>query len=418
VERIRVGAIAGLLIAALLVVAGCGGGDKGGGVKLNFWSYNEPGGTFRAAAERCTKQSNGRYSISFNALGNDADTQRQALVRRLAAKDSSIDILSMDVVWTAEFAQAGWIKAWPAKERAIVSKGTLDGPLQTGTYKGKLYGAPANSNTQLLWYRKDLVQGDPPKTWDELIDTASKMKQAGRIEIQGAQYEGTTVWFNSVEQSAGGKILSGPNTVGLESKPTLEALRIMEKFGKASSADPSLSSQKEDQNRLAFESGQAAFQINYPFIYASAKENNPKLFKEIGWAAYPSVTADGSGKDAPIGGFNWGVGGYTKHPAEAFAAAACMRDAENQRDFAVKGGLPPTLSSLYDDPSFVKAYPFASVVRQQLQDGAVRPQSPLYADVSLAIYKTLSPASSIQPKSTLDQLRSRISDALESKGLL
>jgi multiple sugar transport system substrate-binding protein len=407
-----------LLVAAVFLVAGCGGGDKTAGATLNFWSYDEPGGTFRAAAQRCTDQSNGKYTIKFNALGNDADTQRQALVRRLAAKDSSIDILSMDVVWTAEFAEAGWIKPWPARFRAIVSKGTLDGPLQTATYQNRLYGAPANSNTQLLWYRKDLVQGDPPKTWDDLIDTASKMPKAGRIEIQGAQYEGMTVWFNSVEQSAGGQILDGPDQVSLATAPTLNALRIMAKFGNAKSADPSLSSQKEDQNRLAFETGAAAFQINYPFIYASAKENNPELYKQIGWAPYPSVNAADSGKKAPIGGFNWGVGGYTKHPDEAFAAAACMRDEENQRDFAVKGGLPPTLSALYDDPSFVKSYPFATLVRQQLQDGAVRPQTPLYADVSLAIYKTLSPVSGIQPRQTLTQLRSRISDALESKGLL
>lgn len=416
--RTRVGVITLVLLAAVGLLAGCGGSNPSGAVKLNFWSYDEPGGTFRAAAQRCTQQSEGKYTISFNALGNDADTQRQALVRRLAAKDSSIDILSMDVVWTAEFAQAGWIKAWPAKERAEVSKGTLKGPLQTATYQGKLYGAPANSNTQLLWYRKDLVSGAPPKTWDELIDTAAKMKQAGRIEIQGAQYEGTTVWFNSVQQSAGGQILDGPDKVSLATAPTLTALRIMAKFGKASSADPSLSSQKEDQNRLAFETGQAAFQINYPFIYPSAKANNPKLFKEIGWAPYPTVKAADSGTKAPVGGFNWGVGGYTKHPDQAFAAAACMRDAQNQRDFAIKGGLPPTLSSLYDDPSFVKTYPFAALVRKQLDAGAVRPQTPLYSDVSLAIYKTLSPAASIDPPSTLSQLRSRISDALESKGLL
>jgi multiple sugar transport system substrate-binding protein len=417
VRRTRVGLIAGVLLAATSMVAGCGG-SKTAAAKLNFWSYDEPGGTFRDAAKRCTQQSNGKYQISFNALGNDADTQRQALVRRLAAKDSSIDILSMDVVWTAEFAQAGWIKPWPANFRAAVSKGTLNGPLQTATYKGRLYGAPANSNTQLLWYRKDLVPGQPPKTWDDLIDTASKMKTAGRIEIQGAQYEGMTVWFNSVEQSAGGQILSGPSKVGLPTAPTMNALRIMAKFGRAKSADPSLSSQKEDQNRLAFESGQAAFQINYPFIYASAKANNPKLYQQIGWAPYPTVKVADSGKKAPVGGFNWGVGGYSKHPAEAFAAAACMRDSQNQRDFAIKGGLPPTLSSLYDDPAFVKSYPFAKLVRQQLEAGAVRPQTPLYADVSLAIYKTLSPVSAINPPQTLGQLRSRITDALQSKGLL
>ncbi len=265
-----------------------GGGSDSHGVTLNFWSYNEPGGSFRDAAARCTKQSEGRYRIAFHALANDADTQRQALVRRLAAKDSSIDIMSMDVVWTPEFAQAGWIKAWPKQWADKVKEGTLQGPLQTATYEGKLYGAPANSNTQLLWYRKDLVK-DPPQTWDDLISTAEKMPKAGKIAIQGAQYEGATVWFNALEESAGGHILDGPDTVGLPEGPTKQALGIIARLGKSSAAPPTLSSMKEDPARLYFESGAAAFEINYPYIYASAKDSAPDLVKDIGWAPYPGV---------------------------------------------------------------------------------------------------------------------------------
>ncbi|UGS36266.1 ABC transporter substrate-binding protein [Capillimicrobium parvum] len=409
----------GLAVLAMALLAGCGGSSGGQGAHLNFWAYNEPGGTFAGAAKRCTQQSGGRYTIEFHALGNDPDTQRQQLVRRLAAKDSSIDIMSMDVIWTAEFAEAGWIKPWPQAAADKVKQGTLKGPLDTATYQGKLYAAPANSNTQLLWYRKDLVKGEAPKTWDDLIATAEKMPKAGRIEIQGAQYEGITVWFNSLIQSAGGQILDGPDKVSLAPQPTEAALGVMAKLANSKAADPSLSSQKEDQNRLAFETGQAAFQVNYPFIYPSAKENAPDLFKNLGWAPYPAVKnpAD-AGRKAPIGGFNWGVGGYTKHPQEAFDAATCMRDEENQKEFALKGGLPPTLAALYDNKEFVKAYPFAPLIRKELQDAAVRPQTPLYSDVSLAIYKTISPPASIDPKSTAAKLRDRVKNALESKGLL
>ena len=63
---------------------------------------------------------------------------------------------------------------------------------------------------------------------------------------------------------------------------------------------------------------------------------------------------------APIGGFNWGVGSHTKHPSEAFAAAACLRQRADQRDFAQTGGLPPTLDKLYDDPKFKKSTPSAT----------------------------------------------------------
>jgi multiple sugar transport system substrate-binding protein len=404
------------VVAVLVVLAGCGSSNSKG-VTLNFWSYDEPGGTFRAAAERCTQQSNGEYTIKFNALGNDADSQRQALVRRLAAKDSSIDIMSMDVVWTAEFAEAGWVKAWPAKWADKVKQGTLAGPLDTATYQDKLYAAPANSNTQLLWYRKDLIKGDPPQTWDDLISTAEKLPKAGKIAIQGAQYEGSTVWFNSVLESAGGHILDGPDKVGLAEGPTKEALGIIAKFGKSSAAPATLSTLKEDPSRLLFQQGDAAFQINYPFIYASAQSDAPDFVKDIGWAPYPGVKPGTAGEKAPIGGFNWGVGGYTKHPEQAFAAATCMRDEENQRDFALKGGLPPTLSSLYDDAGFEKKYPFGKLIRDQLAKAAVRPKTPFYADVSRAVYITVSPASGVDPNSSYTKLRDLVTDALESKGL-
>src|SRR5436305_1524167 len=161
--------IAAVLILAALVAAGCGSSKSGGPVTLNLWVFNEPSGSFTDAAKRCSDASHGAYKIAYNKLSNDADQQRQSLVRRLAAKDSSIDIAGMDVVWTAEFAEAGWIKPWPARFARSVQHGTLAGPLKTATYKGRLWAAPANTNTQLLWYRKDLVP-HPATTWDDLIN--------------------------------------------------------------------------------------------------------------------------------------------------------------------------------------------------------------------------------------------------------
>ena len=102
--------IAGWAVAASFALAACGGGSSSGPANINLWVFNEPSGSFKDAAKRCTQQSGGKYKISLNALSNQADQQRQSLVRRLAAKDSSIDIAGMDVVWTAEFAAAGWIK--------------------------------------------------------------------------------------------------------------------------------------------------------------------------------------------------------------------------------------------------------------------------------------------------------------------
>ena len=400
-----------VVLAAL--VAGCGSESSGGPATLNLWVFQEPSGSFTDAAKRCSDESNGRYRIVFNALSNDADQQRDSLVRRLAAKDSSIDIAGMDVVWTAEFASAGWILPWPERFAAPVRRGTLAGPLRTATVDGRLWAAPANTNTQLLWYRKDLVR-DPARTWNGLISQASRLPKAGRIEIQGAQYEGAVVWFNSLVQSAGGSIVAG-NKVTLDNAG-LTAAEIMKRLATSAAGDPSLSAQMEDQNRLAFEQGTAAFEVNYPFIYPSARTDVPQLFKQIGWRPYPAVEAGHPAK-APVGGINWGIGAYTKHPVEAFEAATCLRNAQNQREAAIKGGLPPTLSELYNDPSFRKAYPFADLIRRQVQSGAVRPQTPAYSDVSLAVATTVSPPSNIQLHGFVTNLRAKLEDALQSKGL-
>jgi multiple sugar transport system substrate-binding protein len=409
------------LAASAFVVAACGGGESSSGtVTLNWWAGNQPGGSFQKAAEYCSKQSNGEYEIKVNLLGTDADSQRQSLVRRLAAGDSSIDLMAMDVVWTAEFAEADWILPFPQDKARELEQDRLGGPLKTAKYQGRLYAAPGNSNTQLLWYRKSQIKGESvPKTWDQLIETATKLKTT--IAYTNAQYEGTTVWFNSVIQSAGGSILKGTDEVSLGA-PALKAIDIMQRFA-AGPGSPTLPAAKEDQARQAFEVPTGtAFEINYPFVYASAQSNTtvkgpPALKDDIAWAPYPSVDEGGQAR-APIGGFNWGVGSHTKHPQQSFDAATCLASEQPERLYAQLDSLPPTLSKVYDDPKFKKSYPFSELVKTQLDNPGVRPVTPLYADVSLAVYTTLSPASELVPKTALPKLTERVQNALDSKGLL
>ena len=147
--------------------------------------------------------------------------------------------------------------------------------LKTATFEGELYAAPFNTNTQLLWYRKDLVP-KPPETWDEMIEMAEELPEAGQIQVQAERYEGYTVWVNALIESAGTSILSSPKEVELEQKPTKEALEVIGKLAHSSAASPELPTSNEDSARLAFEAGKAAFMTNYTFAFASAKENAPK----------------------------------------------------------------------------------------------------------------------------------------------
>ncbi|GAA2744356.1 ABC transporter substrate-binding protein [Kitasatospora cinereorecta] len=418
--RTRWPAAVAALPVFLSALTGCGSSGSGGGaVALNWYNFPDDSGALQQAADTCSRASGGRYVIHYNKLPRTADGQRQQLVRRLAAHDAGVDIMGLDVTWPAEFAEAGWIREWTGAMKEQATADTLDAAVQTATWKDRLYGAPYNSNTQLLWYRDDLVQ-NPPKSWAEMLAQADALAKAGKphyVEIQGAQYEGLTVWFNTLVTSAGGAILTPDAQAPSLGPPAVVAAGIMRDTAHSAAADPSLSNQMEDQNRLAMESGTAAFELNYPFVYPSMKANQPELFKHFKWAPYPGVTADRPAT-VTIGGIDLAVGAYSRHPDLAFAATLCLRDRDNQLTNALKGGLPPSLRSLYQAAELTDSYPFAADVLAALDTASVRPRTPAYQNVSIAISHTLSPPAAIRPESSVATLRGQIQDALGSKGLI
>jgi multiple sugar transport system substrate-binding protein len=409
--------IVGVLAAAGLAACGTSSAATGP-VTLNFYMFNDPSGAIQQAANNCGAQSHGRYTINYNVLPTSADQQRLQMARRLAAGDSSLDILGLDVTWEAEFAQAGWIRPWTGAFKQQAIAGTLKGPLQTAIWHGQLVAVPANSNTQLLWYRSDLVK-TPPKTWAQMIADAEQLAKQGKphlIQIQGAQYEGTVVWFNTLTVSAGGSILNPASTAAQLGPPAVKALSIMKQLATSAAADPSLPVQTEGPNQLAMEAGTSAFELNYPFVYPAMKADNPKLFKVFKWAPYPSVYP-GRPARVTIGGIDYAISSTSQHPQLAFQAALCLRNAENQLNAAVKGGLPPTLASVYNNPKMQSAYPFRHLILQQVNNGAVRPKTPLYQVVSVQISHLVSPPASIVPTTTEQSLRTQINNALNGKGL-
>ena len=409
--------IVGVLAAAGLAACGTSSAATGP-VTLNFYMFNDPSGAIQQAANNCGAQSHGRYTINYNVLPTSADQQRLQMARRLAAGDSSLDILGLDVTWEAEFAQAGWIRPWTGAFKQQAIAGTLKGPLNTAIWHGQLVAVPANSNTQLLWYRSDLVK-TPPKTWAQMISDAEQLAKQGKphlIQIQGAQYEGTVVWFNTLTVSAGGSILNPASTAAQLGPPAVKALSIMKQLATSAGADPSLPVQTEGPNQLAMEAGTSAFELNYPFVYPAMKVDNPKLFKVFKWAPYPSVYP-GRPARVTIGGIDYAISSTSQHPQLAFQAALCLRNAQNQLNAAVKGGLPPTLASVYNNPKMQSAYPFRHLILQQVNNGAVRPKTPLYQVVSVQISHLVSPPASIVPQTTVQSLRTQINNALQGKGL-
>jgi multiple sugar transport system substrate-binding protein len=413
----RLGVSFVIALCGAILIAGCGGGNGGGPSSLNWFVAIQPGGSIEEIAARCTEQSGGRYEIDLELLPTDADPQREQLVRRLGAEDSSVDLVGMDIPWTAEFANAGWLRPYEGALAEQVTRDAFDSSVEAASFEGKVYGAPFNSNTQLLFYRKDLVP-TPPTTWDQMIDQAEELGTT--IQVQAQRYEGYVVWFNTLLQSVGGEILSGPEEVDLPQGPTEDALRVIGKLANSPAAAPDISTSDEDSARLGYESGASAFMVNYTFAYGSAGENAPDIQKNTGIARYPEVVP-GMPSRPPLGGFNIGVSAFSDDPDLAFEAATCITSPMGQLLATELDGLPPSNQTLYTDPIVTEAYPgFAPLVKQSLDDAATRALTPAYTDLSLAIQRTLHPPDKINPDDVgglYDELKSNAEDAVKREGL-
>lgn len=460
--RLRAAALAALTTASM--VSACG--SDSGGIVINYYTPASEMATFTAVAKRCNDEVGGRFTIKQISLPKGADDQRLQLARRLTGNDKTLDLMALDVVWTAEFAEAGW--ALPLSDdpsgqaEADARANTLPGPLETAKWQDQLYAAPITTNTQLLWYRPDLMS-EPPATWDGMVSEATRLHAAGEpswIAVQAKQYEGLVVWFNTLLESAGGQVLSDDGkTVTLTDTPehraaTVKALEIIKAVATAPGADPSITQTDEGTARLALEQGKAALEVNWPFVLPSMLENavkggvsflplneQPELSgsindvgtfsptdeqfemaydaskKVFGFANYPAVVP-GQPAKVTLGGLNVAVGKNTQHKAEAFEAIRCLRSVENQRYTSVEGGLPAVRASLYDDPAFQAKYPQYAIIREQLTNAAVRPATPVYQAVSTRISATLAPVTDIDPERTADELAEQVQKAIDGKGLI
>jgi len=460
----QIGAIAVATVTITSTVSACGSG--GNSLVISFYTPSTDEATFSAIARDCTRQFGGRFAIQHISLGRAPGEQRVQLARRLTSHDRTLDVMGLDVVWTAEFAEAGWalpLSDDPAGQaEADATVDTLPGPLATARWKQQLYAAPITTNTQLLWYRADLV-GQPPQTWDGMVAEAARLRDAGGpswIAVQANEAEGLVVWFNTLLVSGGGQALSEDGRhVTLTDTPdhraaTVNALRILKAVATAPGADPSISRSDAGTARLAVEQGKAALEVNWPFVLASMLENavkggvpflplnrDPELagsINDVGvfvptaeqrriayaasqkvfdFAPYPGV-APGRPARVTIGGLNLAVASTTRHRAEAFEAVRCLRSLQHQKYISIEGGLPAVRDSLYSDSEFQATYPMYTVIRQQLTDAAVRPATPVYQAVAIREAATLSPITEIDPERTADELAAQVQKAIDGKGLL
>jgi multiple sugar transport system substrate-binding protein len=391
----------------------CGGGSGGAAPTLGWYVNPDNGGQAELAAA-CTAAAGGRYRITVSTLPNDASGQREQLVRRLAAKDRSIALMSLDPPFVAEFAEARFLRPFTPEEAGGFTTGVLAGPVEGATWDGRLLAAPFWANSQLLWYRKsaaaragiDPAQG--PVTWDQVI---AGSERAGTVTaVQGARYEGYMVLISGLVASAGGQVLDRPEA-GRDARPALDtpagrrAAEVIDRLAHSPAAAPGLATADEEATRSSFQGARGGFMTNWAYVYGAASEAvksgslDPAVLADIAWARWPRVDPARPSRP-PLGGIDLGVSAFTRRPDLAVDAVRCLTTAESQRRYMLKSKNPAARAAVYDDAEVRRAFPMADLIRESIADAAPRPKTPYYTDVSAAVTRTFHPPSAVRPART------------------
>jgi multiple sugar transport system substrate-binding protein len=429
VRSTRAALAAAALLALLIAAAGCGG--SGSGAPTLTWYINPDNGGQARLAEKCAPKG-GPYKVNIQTLPNDASQQREQLVRRLAAHDSSIDLMSLDPVFVAEFANAGFLHAFDKSDQEQLTKGVLAAPLKTVYWDNKLIAAPFWANTQLLWYRKAAVQAagvdpsSPNFTWADMINAA--VKQNKIIGVQASRYEGYMVWINALVMSAGGQIITNLDK-GQNATPTIAspagdaAATVVGDLARSKAAPPAMSNATEEEARSAFQSDRGMFMVNWPYVYAAAQGDaktgaiKSSVVSDIGWARYPAVIA-GKPSKPPFGGIDLAIGAYSHHTADAVELVKCLTSLKSNVQYMLDSGNPAAKAAAYDDPAVRKAFPMADLIRQSINEAGPRPVTPYYNDVSTSVQMMWHPPENVHAPETPKATQSFMTDVLHGKRLL
>lgn len=446
-ERRRIGRTLPAATAALTlgVLAACGGDD---GPPTLHWYINPDGqDTLEEIAERCSTD---QYNIQIELLPASATDQRTQLARRLAAGDSSIDLMSLDPVFVPEFANAGWLEEIPEDvARTVLDDDVLEGIAETVRWDDGIYAAPQWANTQVLWYRQSLADAagldmEQPVTWDQVIDAAADNN--GTVGVQANRYEAYVVWINALIMGAGGEIISDPEAgrdavVEIDSEAGRDAAAVIQKLASSTARQPDFTVSNEgtslgrmfpaDADADAT-GGAGQFMVNWTFVYKNYEpdpedyeddeegyEAAMEEFEDLAWARYPA-TVEGEDSRPPIGGINIGISASSEQTDFALEAAQCVTDAEAQAALAIADGLMPARASVYDDPDLIEAYDesLLELYRSSIDEGGARPKSAFYSMISNAVQSVWHSPGSVSPDSTPQESAEFLADVLEGRRIL
>jgi multiple sugar transport system substrate-binding protein len=321
--------------------------------------------------------------VELRVTPDAADQRHQLYVQWLNARAQDPDVLQLDIIWTAEFAGAGWIL--PLDQYGPEASDFFPAAIESNRWRGALYALPWFVDVGLLYWRTDLIPA-PPQSLDALRDAALRSIAAGEtrwgLAWQGARYEGLVTVFVEHLGAFGGGILDDAGAVIVDQPAAVRALTFMRDSIRNGLVPASSLTWQEEQVRFAFQNGQTAFMRNWPYAWALLRDPaQSRVAGRVGLAPFPG--ADGGRATAALGGAQLAVNAFSDQPDLAWELVEFLTAPEQMLERARVAAQLPSRQSLYDSPELAAALNMPlQDVRAAVAAAVPRPVTPVYSEMS------------------------------------
>jgi multiple sugar transport system substrate-binding protein len=415
-----------LLVLFCLATLGCSKPTDGRETVLTFsGSALGAEGTLVAKQLQRFMQLNPGIRVELQRTPDDASQRHQLYVQWLNARVGNPSILQLDVVWTPEFAAAGWVL--PLDRYSPGKSEFFPATITANTWAGKLYALPWFADVGLLYRRTDLVPREPSTLEEVVSDARTAMARRGGprygIVLQAARYEGLITGFVEYLGAFGGRIIDDRGEVVVNRPEAVRALQFMRDELYASKVAPlDVLTWHEEEARFAFQNGNAVFMRNWPYPVAAMSDTaQSKVAGKFAVSPIPAArSAPGGHSTAALGGAQLAINAYTDHPNAAYKLIAYLTAPEQMLERAQAVGQYPTRPALYDDPRLkgALAIPLDNA-RRAIESATPRPVTPIYTELSEILQIELHRAlvRQAEPREALDAAAAKINALIERTGM-
>jgi ABC-type glycerol-3-phosphate transport system substrate-binding protein len=358
-------------------------------------------------------------TVDVRVTPDAADQRHQLYVQWLNARAPEPDVLQLDVIWTPEFAAAGWILPLPEPADAA---DFVPAALDAARWRGRLYAVPWFVDVGLVYWRTDLLR-TPPRSLAELASAAQQVQARGDVRFgmvwQGARYEGLVTVFLEYLGAFGGAILDPAGDVVVDAPAAVDALTFMrDAIASGGWVPQSVLGWQEEQVRFAFQNGDALFMRNWPYAYSLVNGPESRVRGSVAVTALPA--APGGRASAALGGAQLAVNAHSRHPDMARDLVRYLKAPEQMLERARVVGQLPSRRSVYADPALATALAIPVAPLRAIVEAAVaRPATPVYSELSDLLQVRLHSALSGQqtPAAALHDAAADIRELLARSGL-